>query len=338
MAVPTWAQEVKTSMPVALIEGDQTVDVEWKFLTKDQITKNWNICVLFPHLKDSYWVAANYGVADQIKNAGVSMTLYEAGGYSNLSTQLSQLDNCIAQGADGIILGAISADGVGALVQKATSAGIPVIDFVTGINDPSTSGHSSVSYYTMANLIGKYLVDKGVPLNVGYFPGPQGAGWSDDAVRGFEDAIAGSSVKIVDTRRGDTGVNTQLDLITNALTTYDNLDYIVGVGTAAEAGAVAVRNAGLAGKVKVAAFNTSPQVQTYIKSGEVEAAPTDFPPLQGRLAVDMVLRMLEKQELPGTRGGPKPEMITAANVDTLEFTDTYSPEGYSVVFSLNEGK
>ena len=87
-------------------------------LKKEDVKKPWNICVLFPHLKDSYWVAANYGIAEEIRRTGTAMTLYEAGGYTNLSTQLSQMDNCIAQKFDGIILGAISADGVGPLVKK----------------------------------------------------------------------------------------------------------------------------------------------------------------------------------------------------------------------------
>ena len=100
------------------------------------------------------------------------MTLYEAGGYTNLATQLSQMDNCIAQKFDGIILGAISADGVGPLVKKATDAGIPVIDFVNGINDPSVSAHALVSFYDLAYTTGKYLVEqsKDKPLVVGSSP------------------------------------------------------------------------------------------------------------------------------------------------------------------------
>ena len=143
--LPSLAGEARTSIPVELVneDGSKTA-TDWTLITKDEITKPWNICVLFPHLKDSYWVAANYGIVDEIRRTGTSMTLYEAGGYTNLSTQLNQMDNCIAQGVDGIILGAISADGVGALVKKATDGGIPVIDFVNGVNEPSTSGHALV--------------------------------------------------------------------------------------------------------------------------------------------------------------------------------------------------
>ncbi|WP_342641405.1 TMAO reductase system periplasmic protein TorT [Rhodoligotrophos ferricapiens] len=335
-----WAQDAATSIPVELVTDQGKKDAEWPLIQANEISKPWNICVLFPHLKDSYWVAANYGVADEIKRTKTSMTLYEAGGYTNLSTQLSQMDNCIAQGADGIILGAISADGVGALVKKATDAGIPVIDFVNGVNEPSVSGHALVSFYDLAYTTGKYIVDQsgGKPLKVGFFPGPQGAGWSDDAVRGFNDAIKGSQVEVVVTRRGDTGLNVQLDLISNALLTYEDIDWVVGVDIAAEAGAIAVRNAGLADKVNVAAFDIIPPVYEDIKAGATKASPTDFTTLQGRLAVDMVLRLLEGKELLAKRAGPKPQMVTSETLNNFEYTDMFAPKDFKVVFNLTEGK
>lgn len=340
-AVPAASQNARTSIPVELVAEDGTkTAADWPLIAAEEISKPWNICVLFPHLKDSYWVATNYGVADEIIRTGTSMTLYEAGGYDKLSTQLNQMDNCIAQEMDGIILGAISADGVGSLVKKATDAGIPVIDFINGINEPSTSAHALVSFYDLAFTTGKYIIEqaKGEPLRVGFFPGPQGAGWSDAAVQGFNDALEGSTVEVVVTRRGDTGLNVQLDFISNALLTYDDIDWVVGVDIAAEAGAIAVRNAGLVDKVKVAAFDIIPPVYEDIKAGATEASPTDFTVLQGRLAVDMLLRLLEGQELMANRAGPKPEMVTADNYETFELIDMFAPADFKVIFSVKEGK
>ena len=36
--------------------------VEYKPL--DKASKPWEICVSFPHMKDAYWLAVDYGVAD----------------------------------------------------------------------------------------------------------------------------------------------------------------------------------------------------------------------------------------------------------------------------------
>lgn len=331
----------RTSIPVELVHADGSTErTDWPFITADEMTNDWEICVLFPHLVDSYWVGANYGVADQIIQAGVSMTMYDAGSYENLSTQLNQMENCIARGVDGIILGAISADGVGSMVRRATEAGIPVIDFVNGVNEPSVSGHALVSFYDLAYTTGKYLIEQadGEPMHIGFFPGPQGAGWSDDAVRGMNDALEGSTVEIAVTRRGQTSLNNQLDFVNNALLTYDEIEWVVGVDIAAEAGAIAVRNAGLTGQVNVAAFNIIPPVYEDIAAGITMASPSDYTVLQGRLAVDMVLRLLEGQDLMAKRAGPVPEMVTTENYQDFDLSDMFAPAGYSVIFTVNAGQ
>ena len=54
----------------------------------EKAAKPWNICVLFPHMKDTFWVAVDYGIVEEAKRMGVNMTLYQAGGYENLPKQL----------------------------------------------------------------------------------------------------------------------------------------------------------------------------------------------------------------------------------------------------------
>ncbi len=331
------AQADDWSFKVANVIAGKKVDAAWTPIQPSKVTKPWRICALFPHLKDSYWLAADYGIVAEAKRDHVHLQLYEAGGYTNLSTQLNQLDNCIAQGYDAIVLGAISADGVGALVRKATAKGMPVIDFVNGVNDPSVSGHALVSFYDLAYTTGKYLIQHtaGKPAVVGFFPGPQGAGWSDDAVRGFNDAIKGSNVKLAVTRRGDTGLNVQLDLIQNALQAYPNINYLVGVDIAAQAAAVAVRNANKVGQIQVLAFDIIPPVYQDIVHGHALASPTDFTVIQGRMAVDMAVRLLEKQKLPATRSGPVPVMVTQANAKTIPWNDMFAPKGFKVTFTVS---
>ena len=75
-------------------------------------SKPWNICVLFPHMKDTFWVAVDYGVVEEAKRMGVNLTLYQAGGYENLPKQLAQFDDCLAGNFDAIVIGPISEAGL----------------------------------------------------------------------------------------------------------------------------------------------------------------------------------------------------------------------------------
>jgi len=67
------------------------------------------IGVSFPHLKDPYWLAVDYGIVDEAQILGVGIELVAAQGYNDLTGQINQVEN-LANRADieGIILAAIS--------------------------------------------------------------------------------------------------------------------------------------------------------------------------------------------------------------------------------------
>ncbi len=88
----------------------------------------------------------------------------------------------------------------------------------------------------------------------------------------------------------------------------------------------------------MAAFDIIPPVYEDIAAGASKASPTDFTSLQGRLAVDMVLRLLEGQKLPAKRAGPKPAMVTADTIKSFNMTDMFAPAGYRVEFSIDSTK
>lgn len=325
------------TFPATYVTDDgKKINKTYEPIAVSAIKKHYRLCVLFPHMKDSYWLAANYGVYAEAKRDHASMQLFQAGGYTNLATQLNQMDSCIAQHYDAIILGAISAKGVASDVDKAVAAGIPVIDFVNGVDDPKVSGHALVSFYDLAVTTAKYIISKsgGQAVNVGYFPGPQGAGWSDDAVKGFNDAIKGSNVKVVAMRRGDTGENIQLNLIQNALQAYPNINAVVGVDIAAQAGAVAVRNLNMTGKVKVYAFDIIPPVYHDIQTGATVASPTDFTTIQGRMAVDEAIRLLEGQKLFAKRVGPVPKMVDKQSISSIPWDDMFAAKDFKATYAL----
>src|SRR2546428_6165937 len=82
------AQE-KQWWPFPVEDRDPPFDMEGKKI-KNQYTplphaaKKWNICVSFPHMKDAYWTAVDYGVVAESKRLGVKIQLVEAGGFTHL--------------------------------------------------------------------------------------------------------------------------------------------------------------------------------------------------------------------------------------------------------------
>ena len=168
----------------------------------EKASKPWKICVSFPHMKDAYWLGVDYGVIEEAKRLGVALNVVEAGGYTELNKQISQIEDCVANGAQAVIIGAISADGLNNLVKEIAARRIPVIDVINGINSPDISAKSLVSFYTMGQSTGQYLAKKhpagSGKVKVGWFPGPAGAGWVEAANKGFLDAVKGTDVEVLD--------------------------------------------------------------------------------------------------------------------------------------------
>lgn len=323
-------------------EGE-TVDGTYTALPASEVTKDWNLCVSFPHLKDSYWLAANYGVISEAKRLGVNADVLDAGGYTNLSKQVSQLDNCVAQGADATVIGAISFDGLDAKVDEFVDNGIAVVDIMNGISNAKVNAHSVVSFYELGHLVGEHLVGLGKPVNVAWFPGPPGAGWVEATNAGFQDAVKGSQVKVLATKYGDTGKDVQLRLVENALDTFPDVDYIAGSAVTAEAAVNALKERGLQDKVKVIANYMIPETLVGLKSGAIECAATDQPVLQAQMGVDEAVRVLEKKPLEQDkkRAMPAPQLVCGPasdgkdNLSKFDAKTTFAPADFKPTFSTD---
>ena len=136
--------------PFDMASPRTTVD----YVPLEKAAKKWDICVSFPHMKDAYWMAVDYGVVQESKRLGVKMQLVEAGGYTNLNKQISQIEDCVTGGAEAVIIGAISFDGLNNLVKEIRSKGVPVIDIINGMSSSELSAKSLVSFGEMGYKTG----------------------------------------------------------------------------------------------------------------------------------------------------------------------------------------
>jgi protein TorT len=289
-------------------------------------------------MKDSYWLAVNFGLAREAERLGVQMRLYQAGGYDNLPTQIEQIKECTAQGADGVIIGAISYHGLDSLVDKLHAQGVPVVDLVNGMSSDNISARSLVSFEEMGYRAGKYIArlhpKSSKPVNVAWFPGPSEAGWVKDGDKGFQRALAESSAEILAVRFGDTGKAVQTALIEQVLDARADIDIIAGTAVTAEAAVQVLRIRGLSDRIKVVAYYFTPEVYRQIKRGNILCAPTDSPVIQGRVAVDQMVRVLENQAY-RQKVGPHIYVIDSSNVESFDRSTSLAPAGFRATYSIN---
>ncbi len=300
-------------------------------------SRPWQICVAYPHLKDSYWLSVNYGMVQEAERLGVSFHLVEAGGYPNLERQIAQIRECVARDSDALVVGTVSYRGLTPLIRE-ISRRMPVIAAVNDIADEGITAKSGVSWVSMGHAAGAYLAEthpKGSPpVKIAWFPGPKGAGWVAFVEEGFRDALRESSAEIVVTKWGDTGKEIQVGLVEEALDAHPEIDYIVGNALTAEAAVSILRARRLSDRIKVISDYLTHAVFRGIKRGRILTAPTDFPVVQGRLAIEQAVRALEgKLEI--RHAGPQTVLIDGANIDDVSAIGSLAPASFTPRFEFN---
>ena len=302
-------------------------------------TKPWRLCASIPHLKDDYWRAVNFALIEEARRLGVRLNLFEAGGYENLQVQRRQVADCVKGGANGLIVGAISADGLNDLIASYADRGIPVVDLINGVSSTAIAARAAADFYDMGFAAGRFLKaltgGGGRAARIAWFPGPQGAGWVSAGDQGLRDALKGTNITIVDTSFGDTGIAEQAKLVNASVDRHPDVDYIVGTAVTAGAAVQVLRERKLAGRIKVISYYFSPGVYRGIQRGTIVGAPTDQPALQAKIAVDLAVRILEKQEYLKHVSAPV-LLVDRDNVSRFDIGSSLAPPGFRPLFSTTQ--
>lgn len=328
-AKPWWPMTVVKQAP----DGAQEV-IDYAPLEK--ASKAHKICALFPHLKDSIWLAINYGLVDAAKRMGVQLNIFEAGGYENLPKQIAQFDDCLAGGYDAIVLGAISEGGLAQKLREADAASIPVVAVLNVISEAKITGRVYPDITQMTKVSAAYAVERmgATEAKVVTFPGPAGSGWAELFNDGFKaDVASASNFEVIGERFGDAGVAAQMQLIQDALQAYPEMNVLYGGAPAIEASEGALEIAGRDDILVVPAYEND-AVHAMVKDGRIGGFAAQYPVGQARIAMDMAVRALEdKLEMPYVF--PQPTVITSEQLKSMDMTATVAaPEGFSAVYAV----
>lgn len=315
--------------------GDQMKVADYSPL--DKASKPWSVCVSFPHMKDPFFLAANYGMVEEAKRLGVRMQTLDAGGYAGLNTQISQIENCVAGGADAVVMVAIARDGMNNLLEQLKAKNIPVVDAVNGVSSKDTGARVLTSPRDEGLRAGQYLAQKhpkgSKPVKVAWLPGPAGAGFVTAFTSGFEQGIKDSAVVIAETKHGDVGKEVQARLAEDLLQTHKDLDYIVGTAVMAEAVVPLLKARKIQDRVKLVSVYMTPGVYQHLKAGNIEAAGATPIALTGRIMLDTAVRLLEKKVQyadVNTIG----QTYTRGTIGKLDIQTVLAPASYRPVFKL----
>ncbi|MBE0368088.1 TMAO reductase system periplasmic protein TorT [Pseudoalteromonas aurantia] len=330
---------------------------KWK--SPVQANAPYNLAILFPHLKDPFWVAVNYGVFKQAEKFGVGAELFLAGGYRNLGRQVIQLENVLKHkdAYDGVIIGAVQfkKSKLEDIYKKLTAAGMPIVSVINDSFTPTINAKSLVSWEELGFQAGKYLIEhaKQKSVKVLVMPGPKGTGWAPDSLNGFNKALAQASdqhnAKVLPAIWGDTGDKTQRHLLNFILEKHNKIDYLVANAIAVNAMVTKGPNGEPAPietfknkhpEIKIISTYIIQDVFDHITAGRVLASSTDLMKQQGQIAIDMMIKLLNGDQVGSKesnfpfRAGPIVPIISQDNIQQWPYEYLFGEREFKAIHVL----
>lgn len=203
----------------------------------------------------SYWSNVEVNVFDGEKNADKQVTL---------------INDCVAQGYDGIILQSVNAATVATAVEDAEMAGIPVVCINMGAKVPH-AGLVSMTDIEAGYVIGEKIAEAlGGKGNVVIIQATPGAARGELLQQGFEMSLANHpELKVLAAQNADWNMEKANNLMQNYLTTYgDQIDAVFAHNDQMAEGAGAACDAlGYKGKIIIWGANGESKALEYIEQG-----------------------------------------------------------------------
>jgi ABC-type sugar transport system substrate-binding protein len=278
------------------------------------------VCFVTAAAAHPYVTPANGAVESIAKEAGI--TLIELSQEFDVQTGTGQLNTCIGRGADGIILWPLDPAAYTAGLQKATSAGIPVVVMNSPVDDAAAKLIKSFTgpdpYQT--GVLGADLLTEalGKTGNIVVISGQAGNGTSISTEQGFKDELAklGSQVKILQTVYANFDQQASLVASRDLITRFgDQIDAAYTIDDGMAHGFIdAWKEHGSAKVPMVTGVNGQKDAFELIKEGRLYGTVLQSPVEDGTAAIKTMISVLKGETVPVRVPIPLP-VITAKNID-----------------------
>jgi D-xylose transport system substrate-binding protein len=233
---------------------------------------------------------------EEAKKLGVDSEMQS----SNMSeaTQASQVENMLTLGINALVLTPVNANAAAALVRKAKSAGVPVVNYNFLINKADCDAFVGRDAIEIGERIAQAAVDAKPKGNYILCYGDEGMSVAVDTAKGnlnvLNPLVAKGDIKIISQQYNKSWSSEAARAqVENALTQANNdVAAVVCSNDGTAYGAIqALQAQGLAGKVFVTGVDAEPHAQELIRQGLLNISNFSAFDLMGSSAADAALAL-----------------------------------------------
>lgn len=268
-----------------------------------------------------FWQSVHAGADAAGKELGVEITWKGPAQETDYTGQINIVEDAINRRVDGIVLAPAHGEALVPIVDRAQKEGIPVTIFDSGI-----STENYISYIATDNHQGgveaaeRLAAKLGGRGRVAILGVKAGSVSTDEREQGFQETIKQKypGIEVVAFQYGEADRAKSLDRATDILTAHADLNGMFASNESSTVGAVqAIKQKGLAGKVVLVGFDSSPNLIDDLKGGAIDSLVLQNPFKMGYEGVKSLVAKLDGQQ-PPRHLDTGVKLLTKDNLDTPE--------------------
>jgi ribose transport system substrate-binding protein len=275
-----------------------------------------------------YWQTVHAGTIAAGREMGVQILWNGPASEIDLTRQINIVDDFINQRVDGIVLAPAHGESLVPIVERAAQERIPVAIIDSGIRTEKYLTYVSTDNYRggilAARRMGQVLASGGKIAMLGNIPGSVS---TTERENGFRTTLAAESplCQIVEFQYGMADRAKCLAVAEDILTAHPDLQGMFCSNEAGTLGAVqAAKSKGVAGRLRIVGFDTSPTLLEDLKSGYIDSLVVQNPFRMGYLAVEAMVSQLRGKP-PEKRIDTGATVVTAANLNEPAIQELVNP-------------
>ena len=252
-----------------------------------------------------FWQAIHAGAVAASRDYGVDILWNGPADETDFSRQIQIVESMVARHVDGLAVAPAERKALVQPVQEAMKRGIPVTIYDSGLDATGYLSFVATNNYEAGEMaarkLGALLNGKGKVIAINHMPGSAS---STDRETAFTATIGKEfpGIQIVGSRYGMSDRAKVLAAAENLLTAHPDVDGMFASAESSSVGAaLALKARGLAGKVHLVAFDSSPDLVQDLQDGSIDALVAQDPFKIGYKAVELLAQKL--------RGGDPPKKV-----------------------------
>lgn len=251
--------------------------------------------VLLSTLDNPFFVEMKEGI--ELKSYSNGYTVIILDSQNDPAKELGNMEDLITQGVDAILINPTDSDAVGNAIKMANKQSIPVITLDRGASSGEVVTHIASDNVGGGLMAGNHIVELlGGSGNVVELEGIAGTSAARDRGKGFNDALAGTSIKVVARQVADFDRTKGLNVMENIMQAQSDIDAVFAHNDEMALGALkAIEGSGR--NIYVIGFDANDDARRAVSEGKMTATVAQQPLKIGAMGIEAVVKLLAGETL-----------------------------------------